>query len=311
MSKLKVSSLVCLALVLVGCGGGSEQPLGSKENPLRVMLLPVDGAARKTESDFTPMFRAMTKEHDIHFTIRVGRSYNAVVEGMANDQVDLACFGAVSYQKARKRGAVELLAVGYKGERSYYFSGIFCRKDSGLKSLKDLRGKRVAFGDPDSTSSFNVPVAMLLEAGVHPVKDLKKVMVTGSHGDSLQQLAQGLVDASCASFAEYTRFVQERVLDDKKVVPLKKSGPIPNPPFAVRARLPKELKDKLKEAFRNAHKLPGMEPGMLRGYAGRAVDGYDVEYGQKQFDEMTAKLALVTPELKSAMLRKSGQKTGS
>ncbi len=310
MSKLKFSWLLCLAFVMVGCGSGGEQPLGSKANPLRVMLLPVDGAARKTQSDFMPMFEAMTKEHDLHFNIRVGRTYNAVIEAMANDQVDLACFGAVSYQKARERGAVELLAVGYKGERSYYFSGIFCRKAAGLKTLKDLKGKMVAFGDPNSTSSFNVPVAMLLEAGVHPIKHLKKIIVTNSHGDSLQQLSQGLVDASCASFAEYTRFVKEGVLDDKKIVPLKKSGPIPNPPFAVRTKLPQELKEKLKEAFRNAHKLPGLKAGVLRGYAGRPVDAYDVEYGQKRFDEMTKKLALVTDELKSAMLRKSGEKTG-
>ncbi|MEZ5584847.1 MAG: PhnD/SsuA/transferrin family substrate-binding protein [Candidatus Competibacteraceae bacterium] len=98
---------------------------------------------------------ALREGYGIH-DLRAGLAA-AVVEGMCNDQTDIAWFGAVTFDEANDKCGVDLLAVDVtKGDASYY-SGIFVGKDSGMTSIADLKGKSMAFGSPNSTSSFNFP----------------------------------------------------------------------------------------------------------------------------------------------------------
>jgi len=271
-----------------------------------VMLIPADGGTEQgTKADFEGIFRAITEAHDIHFDLKVGQSYNAVVEAMSVAQVDIAFFGPVTYHQAKTRGAAELLAVGVKDGESVYYSGIFVSANSGIQSLSDLKGRSVAFGDVNSTSSFNFPVAMLLEAGLDPVKDLKGIHITGSHANSLSALAAGKVDAACASYISFEKAVQNGQLDPEKIVPVAKSVPIPYPPLAMRVDLSKKVKNTLREAFHTIHEQDCMTPEMIRGYGGKRVDRYDAHFSEEEFDKAISKLARVTGELKAAMLKKA------
>lgn len=278
---------------------------GSKSSPLRVMLIPADTGADTTRDDFQPLFNAITKQYGINFELRVGSSYAAVVEGMANGVVDIAFFGAVTLKQAQDRGAAELLAVSVSKGSSSYYSGLFCRADSGIRSVSALNGKKMSFGDMNSTSSFNYPVAMLLSEGVDPVQDLGAIYITGSHSNSIAALKEGLVDVCACSFNAYEKAVKNGVIDPKEIIPLAKSDPIPNPPLAMHPSLSKELKGKLKMAFDNIHTAPGIKPEMLRGYGGKRVDRYDANYPQVEFDKAISKLSKVTNELKAEMLEKS------
>ncbi len=118
----------------------SKLPDGSQDRPLRVMLVPADGGTESgTRSDFEPVFNAVTKNYGLHFEIRVGQSYNTVVEAMSNQLVDIAFFGAVSYQLARDRNAAQLLAVEERDRTSIYYSGIFCLATAGSTPSLTLR----------------------------------------------------------------------------------------------------------------------------------------------------------------------------
>ncbi len=316
----------CVALASLGCstsapensGNGNDAsspestsrlPDGSAERPLRVMLIPADGGTEEgTTADFEPVFSAITRQYGIHFEIRVGQAYNAVVEGMANGKVDVAFFGPVTYNQARQRGAAELLAVGVNKGQSVYYAGIFTNKDKGLKTIADLAGRSVAFGDVNSTSSFNFPVAMLIDAGVDPVQKLGDIYLTGSHANALAALAAGKVDAACASYSSFEKAVDNGQIDPQKTVPLAKSDPIPYPPLAMHVKLDDSLKRKLRHAFNHVHEADGVTPDMMRGYGGKKVDRYNADYPEAEFDKAMSKLAKVTDELKAEMLRKAADK---
>lgn len=300
---LRLLSL-CLALLFPAVAW-SAAPLGTAQNPIRVVLIPADGGTEDgTRADFQPVFNAITRTSGLHFTLRVGQSYNAVVEAMCNGAADVAFFGPVAYVQARKRGCAELLAVSVENGRSTYYAGVFAKKGA-IRRLSDLKGRRVAFGDLNSTSSFIAPMAMLLDARIDPVRDLGAVRLTGSHANSLAALMQGQADAAALSFDSFEKAVNQGVVSGRDLVVVARSAPIPNPPLGMSTRLPPTMKARLKHAFATVAKAPGVTPDMIRGYGGKRVDGYDTAYSERNYAAATAMLARVDDPLKAAILKKA------
>lgn len=284
----------------------AKLPDGSKEHPLRVLMVPADTGTDDITKDYAPVFNGITKHYGIHFDIKAGSSYAAVVEGMCNNQADVAWYGASSYGEANAKCGVDLLAVDVKKGDSVYYSGIFTAKGNGIKTLKDLKGKSIAFGSTSSTSSFNFPVAMLIAAGLDPVKDFKKVVIAGSHSASLAALAEGRVDAAAASYNSFGKAVKKGAIDSSKFKPLAKSQPIPNPPLAMNKHLDSSLKAKLRNAFNNIHTK--IDPSMIRGYGGKKVDRYDANFDENKIFDALGKLGAVTKQVKVDMIEKAGQR---
>lgn len=304
MKTKALIALVLLVFCLVGGSFAANLPDGSKERPLRVLMVPADTGTNDITQDYAPVFNGITKNYGIHFDIKAGNSYAAVVEGMCNDQADIAWFGASTYGLANQKCGVDLLAVDVKKGDSSYYSGIFTRKGNGIKSLADLKGKSMAFGSPNSTSSFNFPVAMLIEAGVDPAADLDKIIIAGSHSASIAALAEGKVDAAAASFNSFGKAVKKGAIDPAKFAPLAKSQPIPNLPLAMNKGLDSELKKKLRKAFNTIHTL--IDPSKIRGYGGKKVDRYDADFDEQKIFDALSKLGAVTKQVKERMLDKAG-----
>ena len=123
MKLRKLLAAAIAAAMLSAPVYAAKLPDGSKDNPLRVMMIPADTGTDNILDDYTPVFNGITKHYGIHFDLRVGESYAAVVEGMCNDQTDIAWYGAVTFGQAKDRCGVELLAVDVKKGESSYFSG--------------------------------------------------------------------------------------------------------------------------------------------------------------------------------------------
>lgn len=306
---MNVKSLIAVAVTaIVFCGSAlaATLPDGTKENPLRVLMIPADTGTNDITKDYEPVFNGITKNYGIHFDIKAGTSYAAVVEGMCNDQADIAWFGAVTYGEANDKCGVDLLAVDVKKGDSSYYSGIFVRKDSGIESVDQLKGKSMAFGSTSSTSSFNFPVAMLIAGGIDPVLDLKKVIIAGSHSASLAALSEGKVDAAAASYNSFGKSVKKGAIDPEKFRPLVKSQPIPNPPMAMNKGLSDDLKSTLRDAFGDIHTK--IDPTQIRGYGGKKVDRYDSNFDESKIFAALEKLGAVTKDLKAEMVAKAGER---
>ena len=304
LSKLITAGIA--AAMLTNLSFAAKLPDGSKENPLRVLMIPTDTGTNDITSDYAPVFNGITEHYGIHFDLKAGSSYAAVVEGMCNNQADIAWYGAVTFGQANEKCGVDLLAVDVKKGDSSYFSGIFVSKESGINSLEDLKNKSMAFGSPNSTSSFNFPVAMIIAGGVDPVKDLSKIIIAGSHSASLAALSEGKVDAAAASYNSFGKAVTKGAIDPKKFKTLSKSQPIPNPPLAMNKGLSEELKTKLRKAFGEIHTK--IDPSNIRGYGGKKVDRYDTSFDVKKIYEALAKLSAVTKQVKAEMVDKAGQR---
>jgi phosphonate transport system substrate-binding protein len=277
--------------------------------PLRVILIPADGGTEDgTKADYEPIFRAVSHMTAIPFGIQVGQSYSAVVEAMCNGSADIAFVGPVTYIQARQRGCAEILAVAVEKGRSIYYAGLFTRANSSIHQLADIKGKRVAFGDDNSTSSFVFPMTMIMEVGLDPVRDLSEIRLTGSHANSLAALVQNQVDVAALSFDSFDKAVAQGAVDPATVRVVARSGPIPYPPLTMNTKLSPQLKSTLRDAFGAVDKAPGVTPDMIRGFGGAKVDRYDTQFPPDKFNIAAVQMAKLDDGLKSAILKKAGQR---
>lgn len=304
-----VASAAIASLGLLAASGvlAQGQHDGSASKPLRVILVPADGGTEDgTKKDFQPIFDAISRATGLKFNIKVGQTYGAVMEAQCAGAADIAFYGPASYLPVHKKGCANLLALAVNHGQSVYYSGIFARADAGIEKIGDIKGKRVALGDVNSTSSFAVPVAMMLQHGVDPARDAAAVNIAGSHANVLKALAEGVVDAGGASFDSFEKAVNQKAIDPSRIKVIAKSAPIPYPPLAIHPGVPAAVQAKLREALENAHKLPGVSPDQIRGYGGVKVERYTTKVSEEEMAAAGKLFELVTPDVKQAIVRKAG-----
>ena len=298
-----------LYLLLFATAATAQSQAGIPASALRVVLIPADGGTEDgTKADYQPVFAAISRMTGLRFDIRVGQSYSAVVEAMCTGAADIAFVGPVTYIQADQRHCADLLAVGVQKGNSIYYAGIFAKKNSSIHALKDLKGKRVAFGDVNSTSSFVFPMTMIMDAGLDPVRDLAAIRLTGSHANSLATLVQGQVDASALSFDSFDKAIEQKAIDPTTIRVVAKSIAIPYPPIIMNSHLPPALKAELKKAFADVNKAPGMTPDMIRGYGGEKLDRYDTAFPAAKFNVAAGQMARLTNQLQGEILAKASQR---
>jgi phosphonate transport system substrate-binding protein len=273
------------------------------------MLIPSDGGTEEgTRADFAPLFDLLERTTGLEFEIRVGQSYSTVIEALAQGLVDVAYLGTVSFLSAQERGPVELLAIGETGESYSYYSGLFTRQDSGIRTMEDLHGRSLGLSDPRSSSGFVFPLALLLEQGFEPLKDFSGIILTGSHSNSLGAMAEGRVEVAAAPFESYIKAVRQGIIDPRKIHIIAKSAPIPNPPLAINGKLPPELKERIRTALHTIHEQPGVRPGTIRGHAGVVLERYNAQVPSALYDRTREIMAMVDDDLRVAILKQASER---
>lgn len=303
--KLLVYGLASVAVLPLSVFAAAQHD-GSSAQPLRVILVPADGGTEDgTKKDFVPIFNAITRATGLKFDIKVGQSYGAVMEAQCAGAADIAFYGPASYLPVHRKGCANLLALAVKHNESVYYSGLFARTDAGIDTIKDVKGKRLALGDLNSTSSFAVPVAMMIDGGVNPSQEAGAINLAGSHANVLKALAEGVADIGGASFDSYEKAVNQKAIDPTKIKVIKKSAPIPYPPLAIHPGVPAKVQAQLRDAFERVHELPGVTPDQIRGYGGAKVDRYTTKVSEEEMAAAAKMFALVTDQIKQDIIKKA------
>ena len=143
--------------------------------------------------------------------------------------------------------------VSRKTGSTGYFSVIAVRCDSGLKSLDDLKGKTLAFADPDSTSGYAVPYFNLAKEGYDPKSYFGAVPFSGAHETGVLGVYNKQYDAAATYITNETngipqRMVTKGMIEDGSICTIWKSPEITSGPLAARANLPEDLIADMRQA---------------------------------------------------------------
>ena len=176
-------------------------------------------------------------------------SYAAQVEAMRSGRLHIAgvATGPTPYA-VNLAGFEPLIAMARPDGSIGYTLRLITHKDSPIKTVADLKGKRVAHVSPSSNSGDIAPRALFSSMGVTPVKDYE-VLYSGKHDNSVMGVVNKDYDAAPVASTVMDRMQGRGMFKGDQVRTVYESSQFPRASFGVAHNLAPELKAKIKEAF--------------------------------------------------------------
>ncbi|MBA4782152.1 MAG: phosphate/phosphite/phosphonate ABC transporter substrate-binding protein [Rhizobiales bacterium] len=178
-------------------------PVRAQSAPLRLAFIPQENP-EKLLGDIEAITSWLSQQISVPVEGFVTIDHAAAVEALRNGDADISFMGALPFVLAEAQiGAVPLLSEVYR-DAPNYTGRVFVRRDSGITTLDDLRGRDIAFADPISESGYLYPLAEFERAGLiaGPAESeafFGRVFFAGGYQQAMQAMAEGLVDAAGAS----------------------------------------------------------------------------------------------------------------
>ena len=256
MTRRRALGAAGLLPFLAACGAAAGSAPATKSE---YVVAPLQAAFGDLAGDLNrgkPMGDFLAKASGLAVKIYPPGDYTRAVTGLRDGSLDFAFVPALLYLRAHDDGGAEPL---FRTQRpvdgkpaAAYTSIIAVRADSGINSLADLRGKRIAAVDATDAAGWVLPAAQLKKAGLDASRDA----VVEYRKDGPETLVQVLGKKSDAAFASRHDLMDANVLkaDPDAAKTLKVLATVEGAPLevvAVRKGLDAKVLDKFKAAFRD------------------------------------------------------------
>ena len=180
-------------------------------------------------------------------------SYSEVNDLVRYNLCDMAFVCTYPFVRGEHEFGMEVLGVPQVAGELSYRSLILVPSSSQAASLLDLRGKRFASGDVQSTSGWVFPALQLIDQGENPDTFFGKHVITGSHDRSVSAVVTGFVDGAAVHSLVYEQLVEEEPTIAEKTKVILESPPFGMPPVVVSPQLDPDLKAQLRAVMLSAH----------------------------------------------------------
>ena len=245
ITLFSVISLATLALGAAGCGAHNSASNAARPPVLRVSMIPNTDPG-KIVRESQPLIAYLEQETGAKVEMTVPTNYAAVVEAVANDQVDIVYLGGFTYVQASQRAGVRPLV---QRERDRNFHSVFITQPgSGINGLADLKGRTFAFGDVNSTSGHLMPEYFMRQENVDS-EVIAKAVYTGGHDATALAVANRKVDAGAMDEVVFEKMTKDGKLDPARLKVFYTTPPFFDYVWAARKGLDPQLAEKFSAAF--------------------------------------------------------------
>lgn len=221
--------------------------LARAQQVLRVSAIP-DEAPTELQRKFKPLGDYLAARTGLQVEFTPVTDYAASVEALVNRKVDLVWYGGFTFVQARIRSNGGVVPIVQRVE-DQLFQSVFISADPSIKSLADLKGRTLSFGSPSSTSGHLMPRHFLLQAGIDPDRDLKRVAFSGAHDATALAVAGGRVDAGALNVSVWQKLAAEGRVDTSRVRVFHVTPGYVDYNWTVRKDMDPILRDRLTQAF--------------------------------------------------------------
>ena len=255
---LRLLLVLAVAFGLQGSPPNSEAADGPPA-PSRILigLIPEMNVFQQMQR-FQPLAQYIQKSTGIEVHLTILSRYGNIIQKFRSVGMDGAFFGSFTGAMAiEKLGVIPLVRpVNLDGESTYY-GIIFARKDSGIDTVADMKGKRFAFVERATTAGYLFPMAVLRENNVFDLKSFfSETFFSGSHDATVLEIFNRQADIGAAKNTVFYRVLDSRPDIAQTLKVLFTSERVPSNGLCLRADIDPAIREKLKKILLDMDKDP-------------------------------------------------------
>ena len=250
-----LSAMVAFGSFAAGCGGNSQQ---AEKKTFTIAYAPNESTTDSTDARST-LAKDLGKVINMDVKEIQASDYTAIIEALRTGKADMAYMGALAVAMGAERAGVTPIVMkapnGDKAQAVYHSVFITQKDNNEINSIKDFKGKTIAFVDPDSTSGNLVPTSEIMKAfpDLHLTNEkihtngefFEAVSFSGKHQAGLQAVIKGDVDIVPISDQIMASEFKNGNADENAVKVVHSSAAIPAEAMVVSKTVNEDLKKTL------------------------------------------------------------------
>lgn len=224
------------------------------EDPLVLGVFPRRNPSEMVEM-FTPLADYLSHKLGRVIKLETASNFDSFWEMVASKHFQIVHFNQYHYVRSHKQFGYRLIAMNEESGKSMLAGVIVTRKDSGIRTLADLRGRTIVFGgNKHAMNSYVTPTYLLRQAGLK-VGDYQEEFAINPPNVALGVFFKRAVAGGIGDILYNTPFISEKI-DITKLVTLAKSPPVPHLPWAVSRDVPESLRIQIQQALLDIKQSP-------------------------------------------------------
>lgn len=250
-----LSAMVAFGSFAAGCGGNSQQ---AEKKTFTIAYAPNESTTDSTDARST-LAKDLGKVINMEVKEIQASDYTAIIEALRTGKADMAYMGALAVAMGSERAGVTPIVMkapnGDKAQAVYHSVFVTQKDNNEINSIKDFKGKTIAFVDPDSTSGNLVPTSEIMKAfpDLHLTNEkihtngefFEAVSFSGKHQAGLQAVIKGDVDIVPISDQIMASEFKNGNADENAVKVVHSSAAIPAEAMVVSKTVNEDLKKTL------------------------------------------------------------------
>ncbi len=250
-----LSAMVAFSSFAAGCGGNSQQ---AEKKTFTIAYAPNESTTDSTDARST-LAKDLGKVINMDVKEIQASDYTAIIEALRTGKADMAYMGALAVAMGAERAGVTPIVMkapnGDKAQAVYHSVFVTQKDNNEINSIKDFKGKTIAFVDPDSTSGNLVPTSEIMKAfpDLHLTNEkihtngefFEAVSFSGKHQAGLQAVIKGDVDIVPISDQIMASEFKNGNADENAVKVVHSSAAIPAEAMVVSKTVNEDLKKTL------------------------------------------------------------------
>ncbi len=230
MWGLKISSVWCVPVLALcvsapGCERRSAQPPPSRKASIDTskpkLTMGVLPATNKdsVHDDYAVLIQELAEALGRPVELRVPNSYAAMIKALKSGDIQVGQLSAYAYVRSARDLHSEIIVQQRMAWDTEYRGVFVVKDDASFTQLSDLKGKRFAYVDAESSAGYYYARMRLREAGYNPDKFFSTVTFAGSHKKVIALIEKGVVDAGVISIQSLSESMHLRKIDRTDVIP--------------------------------------------------------------------------------------------
>ncbi len=250
-----LSAMVAFGSFAAGCGGNSQQ---AEKKTFTIAYAPNESTTDSTDARST-LAKDLGKVINMDVKEIQASDYTAIIEALRTGKADMAYMGALAVAMGSERAGVTPIVMkapnGDKAQAVYHSVFVTQKDNNEINSIKDFKGKTIAFVAPDSTSGNLVPTSEIMKAfpDLHLTNEkihtngefFEAVSFSGKHQAGLQAVIKGDVDIVPISDQIMASEFKNGNADENAVKVVHSSAAIPAEAMVISKTVNEDLKKTL------------------------------------------------------------------